>query len=64
MNDSAFSYDIQKNLIAAAEILFANIYSTERDMALTDAESDTTETGMAQAGQNETMLSEAVDEDR
>ncbi|MGB5427414.1 MAG: Na/Pi symporter [Gammaproteobacteria bacterium] len=64
MNDSAFSYDIQNNLIDAAEILFANLYSTERDMALTDAESDTTATGVAQAGQKAAMLSEAVDEDR
>jgi phosphate:Na+ symporter len=64
MNDSAFSYDIQKNLIAAAEILFANLYSTERDLALTDAESDTLETGKAQAAQNEAMLSETGDENR
>jgi len=64
MNDSAFSYDIQNNLIDAAGILFANLYSTEKDLELTDAESDTLETGMARAGQNEAMLSEAVDEDR
>ena len=38
MNDSGFAYDIQSNLIDAAEILFANLYSTEKDMALTDTE--------------------------
>jgi phosphate:Na+ symporter len=47
MNDSAFSYDIQNNLIAAAEILFANLYSVEKDMELTDAENDIKETGTA-----------------
>ena len=40
MNDSGFAYDIQYNLIDAAEILFANLYSTEKDMALTDAEDE------------------------
>ena len=64
MNDSAFSYDIQNNLINAAEILFANLYSTEKDMALEDAESDILETDLAQAGQNEAMLSETGEEDR
>ena len=44
MNDSGFAYDIQSNLIAAAEILFANLYSTEKDMALTDVETDTAQT--------------------
>jgi len=58
MNDSAFAYDIQNNLIDAAEILFANLYSTEKDMALTDAEAD-----MAQAEQRETLLAETGDED-
>ena len=58
MNDSGFAYDIQSNLIDAAEILFANLYSTEKDMALTDAESDIT-----QAGQREAMLTETGDED-
>ena len=62
MNDSAFSYDIQNNLINAAEILFANLYSTEKDMALDEAESDTAETGMTQAGQNEAMLADDVTE--
>ena len=64
MNDSAFSYDIQNNLIYAAEIVFANLYSTEKDLELDDTESDTAGTGIAQAGQNEALLSEAVDEDR
>ena len=58
MNDSGFAYDIQSNLIDAAEILFANLYSTEKDMALTDAEAD-----MAQAEQRETLLAETGDED-
>ena len=44
MNDSGFAYDIQSNLIDAAEILFANLYSTEKDMALTDTETDTAQT--------------------
>ncbi len=64
MNDSAFSYDIQNNLIDAAGILFANLYSTEKDMALEDAESGTLETDLAQAGQNEAMLSETGEEHR
>ena len=29
MNDSGFAYEIQNNLIDAADILFANIFSTE-----------------------------------
>jgi len=45
MNDSAYTYDIQNNLINAAEIVFANLYSTEIDMALTDAETDTAQAG-------------------
>ena len=44
MNDSGFAYDIQSNLIDAAEILFANLYSTEKDMALTDTETDAAQT--------------------
>ena len=44
MNDSGFAYDIQSNLIDAAEILFANLYSTEKDLALTDVETDTAQT--------------------
>ncbi|RLA02129.1 MAG: Na/Pi cotransporter family protein [Gammaproteobacteria bacterium] len=58
MNDSGFAYDIQSNLIDASEILFANFYSTEKDMALTDAEADT-----AQAEQREALLAEAGDKD-
>jgi phosphate:Na+ symporter len=38
MNDSAFAYDIEKNLIDAAEILLANIYSTEHELQLSEAE--------------------------
>jgi len=64
MNDSAYSYDIQNNLIDAAEILFANLYSTEKDMALEDAESDALETDLAQAGQNEALLTETGEEGR
>jgi len=59
MNDSAFSYDIQNNLIDAAEIVFANLYSTEKDMELTESETDT-----AQAGQHETIVAEEIDADR
>jgi phosphate:Na+ symporter len=45
MNDSAFSYDIQNNLINAAEIVFANLYSTEKDMELTEADTDLEQAG-------------------
>ncbi|MEN8207148.1 MAG: Na/Pi symporter [Pseudomonadota bacterium] len=58
MNDTGFAYDIQNNLIGAAEIVFANLYSTEIDMALTDTESNS-----AQAGRREAMLSEMRDEE-
>ena len=64
MNDSAFSYDIQNNLINAAEIVFANLYSTEKDMQLDEAESATLETGTAQTRQSEAMLSGQHDADR
>jgi phosphate:Na+ symporter len=45
MNDSAFSYDIQNNLINAAEIVFANLYSTEKDMELTEVDADLEQAG-------------------
>lgn len=40
MNDSGFAHDIQDNLLHAAQTLYANLYSTNIDMALTDAETD------------------------
>jgi phosphate:Na+ symporter len=36
MNDSSYSYDIQHNLINAAEVIFNNIFSREQDLSLTD----------------------------
>jgi phosphate:Na+ symporter len=38
MNDSAFSNDIQKNLIAASETVLVNIYSTEHELQLSETE--------------------------
>jgi phosphate:Na+ symporter len=38
MNDSAFAYEIQNYVIDAAEIIFGNIFSLERDLSLTDEE--------------------------
>jgi phosphate:Na+ symporter len=40
MNDSAYTYDIQHNLIDAAEIIFGSLYSLEKDLSLTDEEID------------------------
>ena len=57
-----FPNDIQNNLIDAAEIVFANLYSTERDLELTKAETDTAEPGMATTVQNEAMLADDVTE--
>ena len=58
MNDSAFTYDIQNNLIDAAEIVFANLYSTERDLELTAVETDLTQSN------DEEMHADAVVIDR
>ena len=38
MNDSSFTYEIENLLISSAEIIFANIYSLEEDLNLTDEE--------------------------
>jgi len=38
INDSAFSYEIQKNLIAASEAVLANIYSSEHEMQISETE--------------------------
>ena len=40
MNDSSFSYDIQKNLISAAEIIYANNFSRESDLELSEKDID------------------------
>jgi phosphate:Na+ symporter len=40
MNDSSYAYNIQRNLISAAEIIFTNIYSQEKEMSLTEEEID------------------------
>ena len=38
MNDSSYAYELQSNLIDAAEIVFANLFSVERDMSLSEEE--------------------------
>jgi phosphate:Na+ symporter len=38
MNDSSYAYNIQRNLISAAEIIFTDIYSREKEMSLTEEE--------------------------
>jgi len=40
MNDSSYAYEIQRNLISAAEIIFAHAISTEKDLSLADEEID------------------------
>jgi phosphate:Na+ symporter len=40
MNDIAHSYDIQHNLIEAAEIIFGNLFSLEKDLSLSEEEID------------------------
>lgn len=40
MNDGSYAYEIQRNLVSAAEIIFANTYSRERDLSLTDEDLD------------------------
>jgi phosphate:Na+ symporter len=40
MNDSAYAYDIQNNLIDAAEIIFAHVFSLEKDLSLMEEETD------------------------
>jgi len=40
MNDSAYTYDIQRNLIEAAEVIFGNLFSLEMDLSLSDEEID------------------------
>jgi phosphate:Na+ symporter len=40
MNDSSYAYNSQQNLISAAEIIFTNIYSQEKEMSLTEEEVD------------------------
>ena len=40
MNDSAYAYDIHNNLIDAAEIIFAHVFSQEKDLSLTEEETD------------------------
>jgi phosphate:Na+ symporter len=38
MNDSGFAYDIQANLIAAAETILTSIFSSEQELQLTETE--------------------------
>ena len=40
INDSAYAYSIQDHIFDAAEIIFANIISKEKDLSLTDEELD------------------------
>ena len=40
MNDSSYAYDIQNNIFDAAEIIFGNVYSPEKDPSLTDEQID------------------------
>jgi len=40
MNDSSYAYEIQRNLVSAVEIIFANLYSREKDLSLSDEEID------------------------
>jgi phosphate:Na+ symporter len=40
MNDSSYSYDIQRNIFEAADIIFANVYSLDKDLSLTEEEVD------------------------
>jgi phosphate:Na+ symporter len=40
MNDSSYAYDIQSNIFDAAEIIFGNVYSLEKDLSLTDEQLD------------------------
>ncbi|UCC55488.1 MAG: Na/Pi cotransporter family protein [Gammaproteobacteria bacterium] len=40
MNDSAYAYDIQRNLIEAAEVIFGNLFSLDKDLSLSDEEID------------------------
>ena len=41
MNDSSYAYDIQRNIFDAAEVIFGNVYSLEKDLSLSDEELDT-----------------------
>jgi phosphate:Na+ symporter len=36
MNDSGYAYQVQENLIDAAEIIFANVFSLDRDLSLSE----------------------------
>jgi hypothetical protein len=40
MNDSSYAFDIQRNIFDAAEIIFGNVYSLDRDLSLADEEVD------------------------
>ena len=40
MNDSSYAYDIQRNIFDAAEVIFGNVYSLEKDLSLSDEELD------------------------
>jgi phosphate:Na+ symporter len=40
MNDSAYAYDIQRNLIEAAEVIFGNLFSLDKDLSLSEEEID------------------------
>ena len=40
MNDGSYAYEIQRNILSAAEIIFASAFSREKDLSLGDEELD------------------------
>ena len=40
MNDGSYAYDIQRNVLSAAEIIFASAFSREQDLSLSDEDLD------------------------
>lgn len=58
MNDSSFSYDIQKNLISAAGIIYANSFSRETDLELSEEDID-----REMIGRREAILAELRQEE-
>ena len=41
MNDSSYAYEIQRNIIDAAEVIFASLFSIDKDLSLSEEEIDT-----------------------
>jgi len=40
MNNTSYAYDIERNPVSAAEIIFASVFSREKDLCLSDEEID------------------------